>query len=79
MQNQNKYTVEFSSDEIHKLIECLANLRKDIVDDYNSSRGGRPPLEQPVFVAACELHHKLAHVVNPESSVSLDEYLDYGK
>lgn len=74
MSETKTYVVELSEDEIHSLLECLAELRKHYV---NGNYG--KPLENPVFVAASELQHKIAHVLNPDSGVSLDKYLEFGK
>ena len=60
-------------------MECLTELRKELVDNYEHSSNGKPPLEQPIFVAACELQNKLAHAVNPETTVSAEDFLAYGK
>lgn len=74
MPENKTYVVELSEYEINSLLECLQNLRKHYVNG-----GYGKPLENPVFVAACQLQHKIAHVLYPDSNVSLDEYLDYGK
>lgn len=75
MEDKENYKVELSSDEIHSLMECLAELRKHYVENG----GNRSPLDNPVFVAASELQHKIAHVINPDLNLPVDEYLDYGK
>ena len=77
MPETNNYVVELSESEIHSLLECLAELRKKYV--YDAQRGGQKPLDNPVFVAACELQHKIARILIPNSNVSLEEYLNYGK
>lgn len=76
MTNQKHYSVEFSTEEINSLLECLAELRKSIV---NSSYGtGRRANESPIFVVASKLQYKLAYDMNPDSNVTLEEYLNYG-
>lgn len=74
MSKTKTYVVELSEHEIHSLLECLGELRKHYVSD-----GYGKPLGNPVFVAASELQYKIAHIVNPDSDTSLDDYLDYGK
>jgi hypothetical protein len=70
--DEQTYTAELSEHEINSLLECLANLRKFYANDGNA-------LNNPVFVEACKLQHKFALVQRPDSTVTLDEYLDYGK
>jgi hypothetical protein len=36
------------------------------------------PRENPVFVAACELQHKIAHIVYPDLDIPLEGYLNLG-
>ncbi|HEY0459197.1 MAG TPA: hypothetical protein VGC97_08675 [Pyrinomonadaceae bacterium] len=72
MEDKENYTVEFSEHEINSLLESLTNLRK-VYAEYGNA------LQNPLFVEACKLQHKIARVVNPDSTVTLDEYLDYGK
>lgn len=73
MEDTKNYVVELSTDEIHSLLECLAELRKYYANNLDNAR------ENPVFVVASKLQHKFAHVVSPETKVPLDKYLDYGK
>jgi hypothetical protein len=74
MSKTKSYVLELSEHEIHSLLECLNNLRKIYA---NGSYG--KPRENPVFVAACELQHKIAHVINPDFDIPLEKYLDLGK
>jgi hypothetical protein len=75
-ENEN-YTVELSKDEIQSLLECLANLRKYYAESYQSQIGKKAS-DNAVFIAASKLQHKLAHIVSPDVSIPLKDYLDYG-
>lgn len=74
MQEPETYTVEFTKHEINSLNECLGNSRK-----FYAEEGGA--IDNPVFVEACKLHFKIAHVIHPTlaGKVTLDEYLDLGR
>lgn len=71
MSETNNYKVEFSSSEIHSLVECLAELRKHYAESGNAK-------DNSVFIAACELQHKLATTINPSLNIPIERYLEYG-
>ncbi len=54
-------------------------LRRNYVYDYQRISNGTPPLQDPVFVAACELQHKIASIAHPNVKMTVEQYLDYGK
>ena len=80
MPKNKTYTVEFSTDELYSIRECLKELRKRIDSDYNSSHFTQQvePVHNPLFVSACKLHFKLDKVENPKTKVTLQNYLNYG-
>ena len=80
MAEDKTYTVELTTHELYSLRECLTNLRKFIDAEYQQGPLDRrqEPIQDPIFVAACKLQYKLVKVENPESTVTLQDYLNYG-
>lgn len=81
MPEQETYTIDFTVDELYSLRECLTHLRKRIDEDYQESHMSQQafePMQNPVFVAACELQFKLAKVENPDTKVTVMDFLNYG-
>lgn len=68
MADQENYTVEFTKDEIWSLNEILAKFRGTYADMKN-------PKEDALFVATGKLHHKIAHVISPDSNVPLEDFM----
>lgn len=77
MSEEKQYTVKFSEDEYESLQECLTELLKKIRDEYESSHPTQriEPIKNLIFIAACELKLKLAKVKNPNTTVTLEDYL----
>lgn len=65
---EETYTMELTKDEINSLAECLAEFRKLLSENEDA-------LFSPLFVAACELHYKTAITMNPDTEVTLNDYL----
>jgi len=55
-------------------------LRQRIDEEYQNNllKKRLETRSDSIFYAACELAFKLAKVYNPESTVTLKDYLDYG-
>jgi hypothetical protein len=68
MADQETYTMKLTKEEINSLAECLAEFRKYLAQNEDA-------LFSPLFVAACELHYKTAVTMNPDTEVTLDDYL----
>ncbi|MEL6769853.1 MAG: hypothetical protein AAFP18_02175 [Bacteroidota bacterium] len=80
MDHDKTYTVELTIEEIYSLRECLKFVRKRIDEDYQDDGLDRrqEPIQNPVFVAASKLAFKLAKVENPDTKVTLQDFLNYG-
>lgn len=75
------YNVELSTEELYSLNEALANLTKFMVADYNGMNPGQlhmEPMTDPLFVAVCKIRLKLAKTENPDSRITLADFLNYG-
>ncbi len=74
------YKVELSEPEILSLSEALAELRKYIVREYGSQGIVKQSeaMQDPLFVAACQLQFKFTKIHSPNSSVRLQDYYNYG-
>lgn len=81
MKDRKTYAIDLSESELYSIKECLSDLRKRIVSDYQSSFGAQniEPMSNPLFIAACKLQMKLAQVENPNRAVTLQDFLNYGK
>ena len=80
MSEDKTYNVDLTTHELHSLLECLTNLRKFIDAEHQQGALARrkEPIQDPVFVAACKLQYKLVKVKNPDTEVTLQDYLNYG-
>ena len=80
MSMHRAYNVEFTTEELESLRECLAHLRKRIDHDYEQDglRDRREPIQDAIFRSACELQFKIAKVLNPDTTVTLQDFLNYG-
>lgn len=80
MKDPKTYAVDLTETERLTLIECLTFVRKRRDQDYQD--GGmsdlKEPIHDPLFVAACELQFKLVKISNPSTTVTLQDYLNYG-
>lgn len=72
MPEEKTYTVELTETEMNELLESLRNLRKYYAESPNA-------IENPLFVAASKLHYKIAKVYQPESDVTIENYLTLGR
>jgi len=71
--------INFTEHEASQLIECLSNLRKHIDQEYQYSGDDRKAIDDGVFRSACQLQYKMDKAFNPETEVTLDDYLGSGK
>lgn len=78
---EKKYTVVFTEHELETLRECLQHLRKRIDRDYEESHMSQQaiePMQNPVFIGACEMQFKIAKALNPDTTVTFLDFVNFG-
>ena len=80
MAEEETYSVELTVEELYSLRECLKELRKRIDQEHQDNQLDRrkEQIQDPVLVAASRMAYKLAKVENPDSDVTLQDFLNYG-